>query len=330
MRSIRNLLWLLLFSFVAPLQAAHAVTGLAWQWQEGVQHRYLLQVQVRLSELMWFKATLNREVRVVEFRANVITNCRCNGALGKKAWRVNCKIEDIALQAAPVVQEAGLLQAVLDEMATNYRGATAQLQFMTDGRLRNIDLEGVDKRNRRIAEIHETMRLILVRALAPLDLQLPKKGDDGERGFWKQSNVLAMAFPSNQGTMGSSSVEHRIVKQEGDILTLNTEGRGTLGTGETIIVANQERPKNLYDMSISGSAEFDRGRGVLLRRDYMVQGMPTASSLMAEGAQGIPYVQAAHVELIAPGQPLPELGATKELAGALHPYATAPLRQRKR
>ena len=68
---------------------------------------------------------------------------------------------------------------------------------------------------------------------------------------------------------------------------------------------------------------------VLPSREGLVQGMPTASSLMAEGTQGIPYVQAAHVELLVPGQPLPDLGATKELEGALHPYAPGPLRQRK-
>jgi len=299
---------------------AWAATGLEWQW-EGVEHRFYIQAQVRPSELMWFRAENNREVRVAEFRVNLSTTCRPERLVGKRGWELRCDLDDFGIAAAPVASEQGLLLPILDELDDKFTGAWLQVVFTRDGRVKNVDLEGVDKSNRRISQIHESMRLVLVRAFAGLDLQLPKNGDDKGKGSWKQKAALAMGFPSDLGTMGSAEIIHEITATDGDVVELSSTGRGVLGSGEMVEVAGQERPKNLYDMSLSGTARFDVGRGLLLSREYLVEGNPTASSMMADGWAGIPYVQAVQVSWVEPGVDLPVVGDNQELDAVAHPHA---------
>jgi len=186
--------------------------------------------------------------------------------------------------------------------------------FGRDGRLRNVDLEGVEARDRRTSEIREAMRLVMTRVYAPLDLQLPKNGDDKDRGAWKQGSSVVLEFPSDVGSMGSAKVRHTIVATEGSVVTIETTGRGTLGSGQMVEVApGQERPANLFEMSLAGRARFDTARGLLIDRDYTAEGTPTASSLTSDGREGYPYVQVAHLELIEEGTEPPPLGANQEI-----------------
>ncbi|MBW1878085.1 MAG: hypothetical protein JRJ84_06975 [Deltaproteobacteria bacterium] len=291
---------------------AGAVTGLEWQLGEQPV-RYLITARVQLPELMWFNAEVNVETRVSEFQVDLVTRCISAGEAGKKGWQLICAIEDIALRAAPAASESGRTLLVLDEWDEKLLGATVQLLFNRDGRLRNVDLEGVEASDRRTSQIRETMRLVMTRVYAPLDLQLPKNGDDRDRGTWKQGSSVVLEFPSDVGSMGAAVVRHTVLAVEASVVTIETTGRGTLGSGEMVQVAGQERPANLFEMSLAGRARFDTARGVLLDRDYVVEGRPTASSVSAEGREGYPYVQVAHLELVGEGVEPPPLGANQEI-----------------
>ncbi len=291
---------------------AHATDGLEWKWDVGTERKYLVQAQVRLSEMIYFTAPLNQDLRVVEFYVALFTTCRSEAAAGKKAFELRCKIDDVQLTAAPpeVDSNRDLVQT-LDEYDKMLLDAEIQMVFGADGRIRNFDLEGIDASIRRQREMQETLRLVLLRAYAGLELELPKKGDDGSTQ-WRQTESFAMQLPKSVGTMGGVRLDHAVAGTEGTVVTIDTAGKGTISSGETIGAPGQERPRNFYDMDMRSRATFDTAQGTLVSRDYLVSGMPTASSAIATGVEGTPYVQAVHVELIPPNAKVKPLDPNAE------------------
>jgi hypothetical protein len=181
----------------------------------------------------------------------------------------------------------------------------------TNGRVRTIDLEGVDKtRNQRFSQIAETMRLLMVRAFAPLDLELPRKGDDKGKGTWRSDTMLATRLPVEAGTMGQVPVSHAITATDGSVIAFSSKGKGVIASGEMRVVNNVEVPAVTLDLSYEGVARFDTATGRLLERDYLVDGRETASSLTADGTAGTIYVQSARLLLLGPDDrpTLPESG----------------------
>ncbi|MBT3219357.1 MAG: hypothetical protein HN348_09725 [Proteobacteria bacterium] len=307
---IRAIAVLICLGVCLPLPA-QATTGLVWNWTPDQARRYFVQTQVRLPEPMLFLALANRDVRVTEFQVNLNLNCVAANALGKKAWELSCAIDDFAIQAAPISTEKGRLIDILneyDEMLTN---AHLELVLTLDGRVRTVDLEGIDKRNKRSDIIHENLRLILARSVAGFDLRLPKKGDD-RGGPWRQTNAQIAGFPSELGSMGAVEIDHLVQSSTNTVHELAMTGRGTMSSGEMIVVGNQERPRNLFEMAISGTAQFDGAAGELVSREYLVDAKPTASSMDSTGT-GVNYVQAAHIVLVKEGQQVPAFDENAEL-----------------
>ncbi len=299
----------LLLCAVLPSHA-RATEGLEWKLEDG-SVRYHLQAQVRLSEMLWFRSERNDNARVAEFRVDVLTSCKPSQAQ-KKGWELRCDIVAVGLQAAPLPQDAGKMGPIAEEMAQSLTGTWVQVDFRRDGTLKNLHLEGIESENRRVSQIHEILRLVLVRAFAGLDLKLPKKGSDGGKGSWKQKTSLSMGFMSDQGTLGSSATTHEITATEGSVVEITSQGQGTLGSGEMILINGQERPRNLYDVVFQGVARFDTARGLLVYREYIVDARPTASALLAEGTEGVHYVQAVRVQLVEEGQDAPAVTESGE------------------
>lgn len=292
--------------------AAHATEGLEWKWEVGAERTFLFQAQVRLAEMLYFPAPLNQDLRVVEFYLAAVSDCRAEAAAGKKAWELRCTFEDVQLTAAPPEADAGKgLIEILDAYDQMLLAAEAQLVFGRDGRVRNFDLEGVDASIRRQRVMQEVLRLVLLRAFAGLDLQLPKHGDDGGKS-WRQSETFAMQLPKSMGTMGGIQLDSSVTATDGAVVTIDTVGKGTVSSGESIGAPGEERPRNFFDLEMRSRATFDTAQGVLLSRDYVVSGEPTASSVLATGVAGTAYVQAIHVELIPPNAKVKPLEANAE------------------
>ena len=323
----------LMLAGVSVASQAHATTGLEWQWEtadgQPNELRYFVNSQVKLAELMWFNADYNRQARVAEFVVRAVVKCTPEKAIGPKKprWDLKCEVEDVALEGAPISYEAGMLAPVLEEMDAKYSESWLQVPFKRDGTIVSVDLEGVDKRNRRIQQIHETLRLMMVRAISPLDLQFPNKGDDKGRGEWTQNGPLVMLFPSNQGTLGSVRLTHKITGQEGDIVSIASDAEGTLGAGGMISVGGVEQPKYLYSMTLESDAKFDVKNGWMVERRVLVQGNPTASSAMGEAGRGFTYAMGGMIKLIGPDDEMPDVGPTGEMAPVQRADARAPLVQ---
>jgi len=288
--------------------SAHATAGLQWTFHGPRQ--FILHADLQLPELLHLTAQRNHEVKVSEIDFAVVTTCTPDETLGKRGWELMCKLDDLAMKAAPARGKDDLVLPVLDDWDQVLTGASVQLVFTRDGRVRDFDLEQpklVDQ-NARTRQMVEDMRQLVNRVFSAFDLELPKKGDDKGHGSWTQRQSPVLGFPTGQGTLGSATVEHRITGTEGRVVDITTTARGILGSGDMIAVGGQERPANLFDMTLKGTARFDTEHGVLVARDYQTRGTLTASSIDSTGQKGYPWVQIVKLRWVPPDTAPPAFG----------------------
>ena len=219
--------------------AAQATTGLAWTWEEDTERRYFIEAELLLPELLLLQQAENVNVRVSELTVMLNTLCRPDGPPGKKVVVVRCSIDDVRLVAAPVRSEIGRLLPILDEMDAALLQATVELTLTRNGRLRGLSLQGMDDRLRRLRQIQESLRQVLLRAYASLDLTLPKKGDDEGR-TWRDATSRSMGFVTNTGTYGKAELSSKVMSQEGDIVQIDTTGAGVMVPGDDQAVTTPE------------------------------------------------------------------------------------------
>lgn len=313
MRPARMALAVALGLVCAP---AHATTGLAWQVPGPL--RYHLDLKVTFPDLMWLVAEKNVEVRVVEAHVSLVTTCTPDD-VWKRGWELACRLDDLAIRAAPIDSESGRALPVLEEWDALLTGRSVSMELTSDGRVRSIDLDDVEMgiEDRRTNAIREAMRIVFARAFAAFDLQLPKKGDDGGLGTWRQRESVTMWFPSSAGTVGSAVIEHVITPGSGEVVEISTRGKGVLAPATTVSSptgsSGADNIANYFDMTLTGSARFDPAQGRLLSRDYEARGTLTASSIDASGRAGYDYIQIVRLRWLSETDPMPDLGPTAEL-----------------
>jgi hypothetical protein len=295
---MRNVLGMLLA--LAASEPALATTGLQWQWSDGTVRSWHIVADVLTPSLIQFRALNNTDVRVGRFRVELVLRCIKERDVGKAAFELRCFVDDVGLQAAPVEPDRGRLLPVLDEFDESYRGSFLEVALGADGRVKTVGFEGFDDRIRRYREIATVMRLVAVRAVAGLDLQLPKGGDDGGSP-WRLNKALAMSMVSDVGTVGSLDGASRVAKVDGDVVIIESTGRGTFGSGEEVAASGTPEIANLYDLSMQSAATFDVKQGFLMDRSYHVEGNATAGSVAATGGKGSSYVQDLRMTWLAPG-----------------------------
>jgi hypothetical protein len=296
---------------------ANATTGLVWQWEQDQVRRYAITAEVSMPEVLLFRAQNNYDVRVPQFSVELNLACKAVVPAGKNAWELACTYDDVALHAKPVRIDRGQLQAVLDEMDQNFKVAVAQVILDNDGRVKSLSLENLEGRNQRYREVEEIMRLVTQRALAGLDLHLPKNGDDGGK-VWGQKVSLAMAYAKSTGSSGRIALTSLVQSMDGDKAEIATTGRALV---QTEIVSRGTPVEMRHELEMRSLAVFDTAAGEMVKRDYLVEGEPTADSVGAEGVGGLPYVQALTLKLIPEGKNIPKFGPNSEM-GAEKPVET--------
>jgi hypothetical protein len=142
-----------------------------------------------------------------------------------------------------------------------------------------VDLEGISKRNDREQTRFEYLRLLIQRAISALEVELPKNGDASKK--WRQKgSPLAMRLPTRFGTAGGVRLEHEVTGQNGSQVAIQSVGRGTVSSGQSI----ESGANNAVSMSLLGSALFDLESGDLIRNELNVQGaLNTSSSGATDG-----------------------------------------------
>lgn len=297
-----------MLSVLAVLAASAAPPTLHWSWPEDGSHRFYIENEVHLPAPVMIYQEMNTQARLVAFQSQLVLDCAVAEERNRE-WELACTIEDISLVGATMPGDRGNMTAVLQETDERLTGAVLQVMLRKDGHIRHVDLENVDRRNRRLSSNAETLRLLLVRALAGLDFRFARDAEDESHG-WAQFNALLMDAPYNRGSQGSSELVNRVTSETGDLVVVETAGRGVTAPATD----HSTGPANTYRTELSSRARFDRSTGVMQQRMWTVVGEPTAGSAVADGTDGVDYLQAGSLVYLAPGADAPELRESHETA----------------
>lgn len=293
-------------SAAAPASDVRAVEALPADHLWARTHRYYLETQVDLPNILWLATPYNHQARATAFDLRLVTRCSDGALESKRVVQIHCTLEDVALSARGLPQEAGLLGPILAELDDELTGSVVQLQLHEDGHLVNIDLENaIDRRNRRIGRINETLRLIVSRAFAGLDLA---RGGDEE--VWVRYSSWLLRAPSAAGSTGGAEVVNRAVERSGAFVRIQSAGRG-------LIVPSDGLDK--FDARLVAEAWVD-GAGKITDRTWTVVAAPTASAFIAEGTEGYPYIQRGRLVALAEGDEW-SVGESRELPPSTGPSA---------
>lgn len=290
--------------WIALAQGAVPIEGLTWE-APVVTQDWFVESEVQLPGFLWLAAVHNEEARVPAWQLRA--HLRCDPAVvdGKRTWRVSCRLEEVGLRAATMTADAEVLPIILQEVDARLTGATLELVMDARGDLRAVDLLGLDEDNLRERKIQENLRLLLVRALAGFDLELPAKGR-APYGAWGQEGSLLMDAPTAVGTLGSSEFVHEVLETRGSLAVFQTKGEGMVvpsGAGDQ------------FATSLEAMSVWDTSDGGLSERVWVAVGNPTASSRQAEGGRGFMYRQEGRIRRLAAGRPVPEVGNSEVVAG---------------
>ncbi len=245
--------------------------GLALDWNQPL--RYRSEVQVLTPNGYLYKGRANVEARVTSHELAV--DLSCTGAPQGASTAVICAVDAVQLGAKAYPGDEADTVLVLEEYRQWFAGSTWQIRFAADGRVMDVDLEGVEKNDDRMAEIHETLRQLARRVVTPLDLSMPKKAV-GVGASWKQKGTpLLFQLMTTWGTAGGTVMRHRLEAQQGAVAQIGSEGRGNVATGLDLEVGSGET----VNMIGGGVARVDTARSLILWRQVGVSGELTASSL---------------------------------------------------
>lgn len=308
-----------------PAYAAETAAPIAFNWDEPRQ--FYISADVNMSELLILQSSFNVEARASQFKVDLVTTCSKTQMLGKRVWVLDCKIDDIALSATAYKADKGRdrMIEVLDDMDQKLTGRSFEVEMLTSGKIRTVSLmlDEADLRNERMRRVRETMRMMLLRAVAALEHEVPSKPvPDGQP--WTINESMAMGFLALTGTMGKAKVEAGVVARRDGRVVIDSIGSGIIGPATMIGTNGQERTANMYDMEMRSRTTFDVELGAMITRDYLVSGTVTASSVMAEYGGNVPYVQKVALRLIRDGEEPPTLGPNRSNDPSATPALTLP------
>ncbi|TVQ92570.1 MAG: hypothetical protein EA397_07105 [Deltaproteobacteria bacterium] len=273
------------------------------------QERIYIDSSVRLPLFMWFLSDFNREVRVTGFDIELVMTCT-GESTNRRNTEVRCRIDDAALQGIPLPAERGRLGPVLEEMKDKMVGSVLVLQVRKDGKVRNVNLREAyrdGRQHRRIRLMNENLRLVLSRAIAGFDLQRPK-GPLKPEMTWGQRDTLLTAAPVTVGTLGSTQIVHQSREGEGGYVLVRSDGEAMIAPAGI----RGGEPRNFFEARIAVESVHEPETGRVSARAWTVVAEPTASSAIAEGFRGIPYVQNGRMVALKDHE-VPELRKTEEI-----------------
>lgn len=279
------------------LVSANAVAGEAlWNWEEGEKHRYVIRNEVALSKLFQMNSETNENRRVIGWITQFNLGCEGKGAVSKKAFRVSCTIDDMLLVPEPNKGDVKGMLDIANEWDDLLLGARVDIEMKRTGEILDVELSEtkIKLQNVRGRELGWAMRAVIERALAGLDVRLPKKGDTS-RGEWVGKPLRLASNPTQLGMVGRLDVVSTVDSESDERLTYGTTFEGTRGPDEAH-PSNPDIVANLWKYKGFTQTVFDKKLGVVQSMQGIAEGEVTPSSLLAGAAVPI-YSQGVRVDL---------------------------------
>ena len=255
------------------------------------QQRWWVETEFKLPRPLVLNADQNHEIPTNAMVARAVLDCGKGPVLGPHAIEASCRIESISLQVATFKQTQGSLET-LSETVGKLTGALIQVQVTDDGRVTNVDLEGIKTHNRRENQGVETLRQIASRIILPFHLGMPAGARPG--GSWPEYGSRLLTLPDPQAPRGSSRIMHTMSDYEGYWL-IQSIGEATmsiqavpdigldLGDGFMKIEPGW---LDHYITTMHGIGIIDPSTGILTERVWAIVGQASASSVSALATGG--------------------------------------------
>lgn len=247
--------------------------------------RWNVQTQVTFPTPYPIQAFRNLEFEASAAQIRLLLGCEKTFRRNKKRFEVNCRIDDIGFQVAPLrsKRDRGDIQKVLDEWDGVLTSAALQLIVADDGRVINVDLEGLqgpdgtarDADTVRGQVVREQMRALLRLTMAAFHMRLPPQNTLRE-GQWVEYDPTLFQIPNIANTMSGAYLIHQLDSYKGHNV-VQSKGKGTVRTG----TADDDTDENFYKLAFDGVSIYDDD-GVMTERVWALQGNATASSQLGE------------------------------------------------
>ena len=235
--------------------------------------RWMITTEVGVPFPFTLARDENEEFQTSLFQVRAIFACDKDFKLGRRRFEVSCEVEDIGIKAAIAqrkVKQAAIerAQRVLDEVDAKLTGVKMQLQVADDGRVTNVDMEGVPARTRRMSNAQETLRQIMSRLVAGYNLKM-QKWNQLHEGKWVEYNstIMHVPVPSGiSGNLGSNMIVHYLNRFKGHVIVQS------IGKGMTVAQNNN------FEIELIGVSIFDDQDGFMTERVWALNGKSTAST----------------------------------------------------
>lgn len=251
----------------APLEAR-------WDLSEGTSHRWAVETHIDFPGHVLLQADRNANVRARSLGLEAVLDCTTRDGRGRRA-RLDCTIETASTSGATFPSDEARLQPVLEELSQKLTDATVQITLSETGQVRDVDLSPTPVstfENRRTRETEALLRMLVVRALAPLDHQIPQDGFPTDRP-WSNSSQLTAGLPVTHGSAGVSRIQHSAVPHDDTRILVRSSGYAT------VVPAGFQEPNGLVlKADIEGFTVFDTDAGRISEAVWSTVADPTPSS----------------------------------------------------
>lgn len=258
---------------LALASTAHA--GLpTWTWKAGTPYLYHMETEIRLPSGQTLYALNNTEARALRVHIALDTTC-IPKAVGKNT-ELTCTLQHIHWSGDAFSAEQDKLDKLLAEYDERVKPATVVLLLGQDGRLKEFDVQGLQRKDMRSGEINELMRIYLLRVYSILHLPLPNDAKDFTRG-WKDPDALKLiSLITLDGTVGSVELMHKDDGMTVGLQQISSEARGTVAKGAAV----DSGMGHAYTMDVrgAGASLVDDKAGELLWRGFDVDMRLTANA----------------------------------------------------
>ena len=261
-------MWMWLWASVAVADG-----NLVWKWPDETPVRYHLETVVNAPQGRVWLAEINQVARAT--RQMLVLDVTCRGMLSGKRYRVECLMDDAVLRGRAVPGEEALLKSIMEAQQGRLKGTVVTLSVGKNGRIRSLDMQGSGASNARGTQIMENLRQMVRRAFSPLDVQLPKRGEDKGKKWSQKGTPMVMELMTNQGTSGGVVMKHQVSKVAESKVWIETTGRGTVSEGAMM----EAGTSTMIHLTAKGRSQFNTALGVLDWSAVETQASFSASNL---------------------------------------------------
>lgn len=284
----------------APIEAS-------WALDDGAAHRWHVATAIDFPGHVFVRTDQNRDVRAHHLGLEAIVDCEVE-ASRRSASDLLCRIDDAAWTGMTFSSETGRLQEMLEELEAKLTGASVELRLGDDGQVRSVEVELTPVSrfsNRRTRETDAFVRMMVIRALAPLDLRIPEGGFPTTEP-WVESTGLAIEMPVMWGSSARGRLLYHASAHDEARVLVETVGDATMVPGGFLMPGTL-----ILDAGIRGFTVFDHGTGRVSEAVWTTRATPTATS----GPLARPYRVQNKLRALAPAE-VPTLPPTRELEPA--------------